>query len=138
MTRTSRAPLIAALALVGFALTACGDQEPDAAADPSQDPSTSTSESPSESPSETSSEAPGPDCASVWVAGQTLPEKYQGCQDADKGKWVQAMVYRCSSDQQLVTFGTTFYAAKGEVVNESDVPLRRNKDFQKALASCGA
>lgn len=138
MTRTSRAPLIAAVALVGLALTACGDEEPDAATDPAANASESASETPSESPSETSSEAPGPDCASVWVAGQTLPEDYQGCQDATKGKWVQAMVYRCSSGQHLVTFGTTFYAARGEAVNESDVPLRRNPDFQKALASCGA
>lgn len=137
MTRTSRAPLLAGLALAGLALSACGEQEPDSAADPSQQPS-SSSESPSDSPSETPTEDAGPACADVWVAGATLPENYSGCQDATKDKWVQAMVYRCSSGQRLVTFGTTFYAAKGEVVNESDVPLRRNKDFQKILASCGA
>ena len=134
MTRTSRAPLVAGLTLVGLALTACGDQEPDAATDPSSTPSSSASETPTETPTE----APGPACADVWVAGETLPEDYSGCQDADKGKWVEAMVYRCSSGQRLVTFGTTFYAAKGEAVNESDVPLRRNKEFQDALASCGA
>lgn len=137
MTRTSRAPLLAGLALAGLALSACGEQEPDSAAEPSQQPS-SSSESPSESPSETPTEDAGPACADVWVAGATLPEDYSGCQDDTKGKWVQAMVYRCSSGQRLVTFGTTFYAAKGEVVNESDVPLRRNRDFQKILASCGA
>ena len=138
MTRTSRAPLLAGLALAGLALTACGDQEPDSAAEPSS----STCESPSETPSDTSSETPtedaGPACADVWVAGATLPEDYSGCQDDAKGKWVQAMVYHCSSGQRLVTFGTTFYAAKGEVVNESYVPFRRNRDFQKILASCGA
>lgn len=133
MTRTSRAPLLAGLALAGLALAACGEQEPDSAAEPSQQPS-STSESPSESPTEDA----GPACADVWVAGATLPENYSGCQDDTKGKWVEAMVYHCSSGQRLVTFGTTFYAAKGEVVNESDVPLRHNLDFQKILASCGA
>lgn len=138
MTRTSRAPLLAGLALAGLALTACGDQEPDSAAEPSQQPS-SSSQSPSDTPSDTPSDEPaGPACADVWVAGATLPANYSGCQDDAKGKWVQAMTYRCSSGQRLVTFGTTFYAAKGEVVNESDVPLRRNKDFQKILASCGA
>ena len=138
MTRTSHAPLIAGLALAGLALSACGDSEPDSVTDPSASESQAPTESPTETPTETSTEPPGPACSDVWVAGATLPENYQGCQDEDKQKWVQAMVYRCSSGQRLVTFGTTFYAAKGEVVNESDVPLRRNKDFQKILASCGA
>ncbi len=130
----------AALTLVaGLGLSACGSDSPDAA----NDPSASTSETPSESPSETPTETPtaepsGPACSDVWVAGATLPEKYNGCQDADTGKWVQAMVYFCSSGQRLVTFRTTFYAAKGEVVNESKVPLRRNQEFKKVLASCGA
>jgi hypothetical protein len=94
---------------------------------------------PTVEPTEEPSEEPmGPACADVWVAGATLPAKYDGCQDAEKGKWVQAMVYHCSSGQRLVTYRTTFYAAKGEVVNESKVPLRRNRDFQKVLASCGA
>jgi hypothetical protein len=134
MTRTSRAPLLAGLALVGLTLSACGEQEPDSGAEPSTSSSPTSTESPSESPSEPA----GPACSEVWVAGATLPQGYQGCQDDAKGKWVQAMVYHCSSGQRLVTFGTTFYAAKGEQINESDVPLRRNKDFQKILASCGA
>lgn len=137
----------AVLALVaGLGLTACGSETPDAAAEPSASTSTpsetsseTSSETPTEEPTDEASEEPkGPACSDVWVAGATLPEKYNGCQDADKGKWVQAMVYNCSSGQRLVTFGTTFYAAKGEVVNESQVPLRRNQDFQKVLASCGA
>ncbi len=138
MTRTSRAPLLAGLALVGLALSACGEQEPDSAAEPSTSSSPTSTETPSESPSETPSEPAGPACSEVWVAGATLPAGYQGCQDDTKQKWVQAMVYHCSSGQRLVTFGTTFYAAKGERINESDVPLRRDRDFQKILASCGA
>ena len=143
MTRTISRPIsrtrgatVAIVLLAGLGLAACGEDDPDSAADPSAGESTST-------PSETSTEEPteepmGPACTDVWVAGATLPATYDGCQDADKGKWVEAMVYHCSSGQRLVTFGTTFYAAKGEVVNESDVPLRRNREFQKVLASCGA
>lgn len=143
MTRTisrTRGATVALVLLAGLGLAACGEDDPDSAEDPSSGEPTST---PSETSSETSSETPteepaGPACADVWQAGATLPATYDGCQDAEKGKWVEAMVYHCSSGQRLVTYGTTFYAAKGEVVNESEVPLRRNREFQKVLASCGA
>ena len=144
MTRTmssrTRGAAVALVLLAGLGLAACGEDDPDSAEDPSAGESTSTpSETPTEEPSEEPSEEPmGPACADVWVAGATLPATYDGCQDAEKEKWVEAMVYHCSSGQRLVTYGTTFYAAKGEVVNESEVPLRRNREFQKVLASCGA
>ena len=137
MTRTStrarRATITLAL-IAGLGLSACGEDEPDSAEEPLA--STST---PTEEPSETPTEEPaGPACTDVWVAGATLPVKYDGCQDAEKEKWVQAMIYHCSSGQRLVTFGRTFYAAKGEVINESETPLSRNPEFTKVMASCGA
>lgn len=143
MTRTtlghiarSRRATVALTLVVGLGLAACGEEGPDSAAEPSSSETTST---PSEEPTETPSEEPkGPACADVWVAGATLPQKYTGCQDAEKDKWVQAMVYMCSSGQRLVTFGRTFYAAKGEVITESETPLARNPEFKKVLASCGA
>lgn len=140
MTRTmsnrTRGAAAALMLLAGLGLAACGEDDPDSAEDPSAgEPTSTTSETPTEEPSE---EPMGPACTDVWVAGATLPATYDGCQDADKGTWVEAMVYHCSSGQRLVTYGTTFYAAKGEVVNESEVPLRRNREFQKVLASCGA
>lgn len=139
MTRTmsrTRGATVALTLLAGLGLTACGEEGPDSAEEPSSSESTSTTtETTTEEPSE---EPMGPACADVWVAGATLPAKYDGCQDAEKDKWMEAMVYHCSSGQRLVTYGTTFYAAKGEVVNESKVPLRRNREFQKVLASCGA
>lgn len=133
-----------ALALAAcLGLAACGVDESGSAEDPSAGESTSTpteepTEEPSETPTEESTEPAGPACADVWVAGETLPTSYNGCQDVEKDTWVQAMVYRCSSGQRLVTFQRTFYAAKGEVVNESETPLARNPEFQKVLASCGA
>lgn len=139
MTRTmsrTRGATVALTLLAGLGLTACGEEGPDSAEEPSSsEPTSTTTETSTEEPSE---EPMGPACADVWVAGSTLPEKYDGCQDAGKDKWMEAMVYHCSSGQRLVTYGTTFYAAKGEVVNESKVPLRRNREFQKVLASCGA
>lgn len=135
---TMKSSIITVAIVTGLALTACGEQDAGTAEEPTE---TATSESsPTETPTETTpaEEPKGPDCAEVWVAGQDLPQNYAGCQDAEKEKWVQAMIYRCSSGQRLVTFGRTFYAAKGEVVNESQTPLARNPEFQKVLASCGA
>lgn len=139
MTRTSTRVRRAAITLAlvaGLGLSGCGEDEPDSAEEPTAGTSTST---PAEEPSEEPSEEPaGPACTDVWVAGATLPQKYSGCQDAEKGTWMEAMVYHCSSGQRLVTFGRTFYAAKGEVINESETPLSRNPEFKKVLASCGA
>ena len=139
-TSRTRKAAIALTLVAGLVLTACGEEGPESAEEPSTSEPTSTpTEEPSESPTEEPDAEPaGPACADVWVAGAMLPEKYKGCQDTEKGKWRQAMVYRCSSGQQLVTYGRTFYAAKGEVVNESETPLARNPEFQKVLATCGA
>ena len=141
-TKMSRGAGLALTLVAGLALTACGEEGPDSAAEPSSSETPSTpAEDPTEEPSETPTEEPeptGPACSDVWVARATLPEKYAGCQDAEKDKWMQAMVYQCSSGQRLVTFGRTFYAAKGGVINESETPLARNPEFKKVLASCGA
>ena len=151
-TSTSTVPLsrarraaVALTLVAGLGLSACGEDTPDSAEEPSSGTSSSASETPSETPTaeptETATEEPeprGPACSDVWVAGAELPRNYSGCQDAEKDTWMQAMVYMCSSGQRLVTFGRTFYAAKGGVVTESETPLARNPEFKKVLASCGA
>ena len=151
-SRSSRAGRLAGGALAAaLLLTACGDDSGTAGSaqdEPSPSESTSESSEPTETPSETPTETPtdsgevpeptSPACGDVWVAGQALPKRYSGCFDAEKERWVQAMVYRCSSGQQLVTYRRTFYAAKGEKVNETDGPLARDPEFTKAMASCGA
>ena len=142
--RTGVALLTAALLLTG-----CGEEGGTAAAEDPSSPAEPTSEpatDPSTEPTETESageegeeaEPTSPACSEVWVAGQPFPRKYAGCFDADRERWVQAMVYRCSSGQHLVTYRRTFYAAKGERVVETDVPLARDRDFTKALKTCGA
>lgn len=137
-TRISRGAGLALVLVAGLGLTACGEESPDTAAEPtsSETPNTPTGE-PDEEPTE-EADPTGPACSDVWVAGATLPRKYAGCQDAEQGKWMQAMVYQCSSGQRLVTFGRTFYAAMGEVITESETSLARNPEFKKVLASCGA
>lgn len=130
---------LGALALLpGLLLTGCGDQEETGAAD---DPTTAT---PTDEPTDSTptdeprAERREPTCASVWVDGETLPERYRGCFDEDKEAWVRAEIYRCGSGQQLVTYKRNFYAAKGEVVNETSTALAKDPDFKKAMAACGA
>jgi hypothetical protein len=111
------------------------------AGEPSTEPTTEPTDSEptdSESSGGGESEPTSPTCAEVWVADQPFPRKYAGCFDEEKGRWVQAMVYRCSSGQQLVTYRRTFYATKGGQVVETAGPLARDPEFTKALATCGA
>lgn len=143
LVRRSRShrTVVAVTLVAGLGLSACGEQGPDSAEEPSSSAATSATETPTQEPTEAATEEPepsGPACSDVWVAGATLPQKYAGCQDAEKDAFMQAMVYMCSSGQRLVTFGRTFYAAKGEVITESETPLARNPEFKKVLASCGA
>lgn len=131
---------LAALVLPAL-LAGCGDEAGDeTATEPTSSASPSTSESPSETPTDSGEEAEptSPACSEVWVAGQVLDQKYAGCFDEDKDRWVQAMVYQCSSGQRLVTFARTFYAAKGEKVIETDGPLAKDAGFKKVMATCGA
>lgn len=134
MTRARR--LAAPLLVLGLALSACGAEagDPGTAEDPSATPSQTSPSSPTETPTE----ATEPLCADVWVADQILPQNYQGCQDDEKQKWVEAFTYRCSSGQKLVTYRRTFYAAKGEAINETTTPLARDPKFKRAMAACGA
>lgn len=141
--RQRRAARLGGAALAALVLPAvlagCGD---DAGDETATEPTTSasSSETPSETPTDSGEEAEptSPACSEVWVAGQVLDAKYAGCYDEDKGRWVQAMVYQCSSGQRLVTFGRTFYAAKGEKVIETDGPLAKDRGFKKVMATCGA
>ncbi|WP_114422227.1 hypothetical protein [Nocardioides houyundeii] len=129
-------------AVLAVLLTGCGEDSSDTASDDSAStPGTSVSSSPSPegTPTESTEEEAtpeGPLCEEVWVDGQVLPRRYQGCLDGTK--WREAFVYPCSSGQNLVTFGRTFYAAKGERVVESATPLAKNPQFQSALSACGA
>lgn len=141
--RPRRAARLGGAALAALVLPAvlagCGDDSGDeTATEPTS--SASTSETPSETPTDSGEEAEptSPACSEVWVAGQVLDAKYAGCYDEDKGRWVQAMVYQCSSGQRLVTFRRTFYAAKGEKVIETDGPLAKDPGFKKVMATCGA
>lgn len=119
--------------LLGFALGGCGD---DTAAAPDAAPE-STSESTSESPdsTETTATPDGPACEEVWADGQDLPRGYKGC--VEGSTWVAADSRRCASGQVIVSYADRYYGAKGAVVNDMGGSLEDNKQYQRAVRSCG-
>lgn len=124
MTRIVR-PALALTALL--ALAACGGQGGTDVADESTAPA----------PSATSSAAAeGPDCATIWVDGATLPGRYAGCVD-DSGALVPADAVRCDSGQTIVTFDDRFYAAVGYRVNDTGGALEDSASYRRAMRVCG-
>ncbi|HNJ77750.1 MAG TPA: hypothetical protein PKX56_00230 [Marmoricola sp.] len=74
-----------------------------------------------------------PECDSVWVTGQVLPEDFQGC--AVAGVFVEPEIMYCESGQSLATYQNRYYAALGQVINE--VPnVRKSPVWRKMLRTC--
>ncbi|WP_372733804.1 hypothetical protein [Nocardioides sp.] len=131
---------LAAAVIAAIALTGCGDdvaQTSDAVDEQSSSTSSTDldSASASESASETSAPVTLPDCASVWVTGEKLPLKYDGC--LEDGNRVKAKKYRCSYEAIIVTYDDRFYARAGRFINEVD-SLKSSKKFKRAIAACQA
>ena len=111
---------------LGLVLGGCGD---DTAAEPDAAPgSTTTSAGSTPVPD-------GPACEEIWADGQDLPRSYRGC--VEDSAWVAADTRRCESGQVLVIYADRYYAAKGFVVNDQGGPLEDDKQYQRALRSCG-
>ena len=121
-----RSCLAVLVLLLGSVLSGCGD---DTAADPGATPeSTPTSAGATPVPD-------GPACEEVWADGQGLPRSYQGC--VEDSAWVAADSRRCESGQVIVVYADRYYGAKGAVVNDMGGALEENKQYQRALRSCG-
>ena len=139
--------VIAALAIPMALLSACGDDNGDAT-DPgsSSDSSNDASESPAETPTGATEEpsveptedpsADWPKCATTWRDGSRLPRAYQGCREGDTG--VKADSRFCSFGRPLVTYADRFYAVPTGVIHETSGPLKKDRGYQSALASCTA
>lgn len=112
--------------LLGLVLSGCGD---DTVAEPDATPqSTATSTGATPVPD-------GPACKEVWADGSDLPRSYRGC--VEGSAWVAADSRRCESGQVIVVYADRYYGAKGAVVNDMGGALEENKQYQRALRSCG-
>jgi len=112
--------------LLGCVLSGCGD---DPVATPDATPGSTSSSA------ETTPVPEGPACEEIWADGQNLPRSYQGC--VEGSAWVAADSRRCESGQIIVVYADQYYGAKGAVVNDMGGSLEQNKQYQRALRSCG-
>lgn len=111
---------------LGLVLGGCGD---DTATEPDATPESTASSSGSTPVPD------GPACEEVWADGQDLPRSYRGC--VEGSAWVAADSRRCESGQVIVVYADRYYGAKGAVVNDMGGPLEDDKQYQRALRSCG-
>ena len=58
-----------------------------------------------------------PACASVWVDGRTLPQKYHGCAAATG--LIAPVRHRCEYGVTIVLYDNRFYAVPGHRINET-------------------
>ena len=107
-----------------LALSACGSE--------TEDPEVSAGATDSPTSSAPASDLPA--CEEVWVDGQDLPGRYNGCFDGSTE--VPADSRECSFGKPLVTYADEFYAVPGKVVNEVEEGLEASEVYQSALASC--
>lgn len=134
MSRSRTAALIAPLVLCAGLLVGCGGDDGDQVA---TDPGTTTSASPSASDPPSGSPSAGgqgPDCATTWVAGGTLPRGYQEC-DRD-GERVKADGRYCEFGKPLITYDDRFWAVPGGRIGESEGRLLDDAAYKDALRKC--
>jgi len=143
--------LIASATLLLAVATGCGDDAPEttaATASPSatsSEPSATTSDEPSDEPSdEATDESPSPSkapagmvaCGTVWKDGAMLPRGFTACQV--KGYEVKTEQRGCSFGQRLVIYDDHFYAVRGGTIHRTETPLKQDRGYKSAMASCTA
>lgn len=128
MPRTRASLSAVMIAAVLLTTAACGGDSDNTAEDPAG----------SDSPSSQESSAGGdglPSCEETWVAGETLPRGYQGCEQ--DGETVKADRHPCSYGAAIIEYDDRFYAVTGKTINE--VPsLAESQQFEQALSACQA
>lgn len=88
---------------------------------------------PSASPSASGSR--GPDCASIWKAGATLPKDYTQC--IKDGAVARQDVTKYKDGTTLVAYADTYYAITGGTIRKPEVaPMHDTEEFGKAFSDC--
>lgn len=77
----------------------------------------------------------GPDCASIWKAGATLPDDYTKC--VDNGAYGTQDVTECEDGTKLVAFSDAFFAITGGPISKPKVaPMQDTPEYAKAYSAC--
>ena len=123
----------AALPLIALCAFGCGSSDSTASDAAGTDPSGTPESSVGASPTPVD----GPDCASVWQEGATLPKSYRGCVD-EAGALVERDTLGCSSGQRMVSHADRYWAVLGGTIHEATGPLADDPDYRAAVRSCRA
>jgi hypothetical protein len=125
-------PAVAGLAVgLGLLLAGCGSDSGTTASDPETPASSATSASPAEP---ATSAAEGPDCAAVWVEGETLAKSYQGC--VSDGVLVAVERIGCSSGQTFVLYDDAYWAVRGGLIKAATDGLAKSEAYLEDMAAC--
>ena len=78
-----------------------------------------------------------PACSDVWVAGQTLPDDYEGCTD-ETGMLYVATAGQCKDGSMLVSYEQrNMWVVTPGTIQQSPVPIAEDKDgYAAAFAEC--
>jgi hypothetical protein len=78
-----------------------------------------------------------PTCSDVWVAGQTLPEDYDGC-ERDDGNLEAAVVQECTDGSEFTGFDDRYWAVLGGEIKDAGAPDATTDDpeYQADYEAC--
>ena len=129
MPRLVRHVLLAALSALVLAGCTTSDTDGGLGADPSTQPrATGSATSPTPVPT-------GPDCATVWKAGDVLPRDYALCVE-DGAAGVQD-VTECQDGPPLVVFDDELFGRPGEEIQApSASPVQDTEEYGDAYREC--
>lgn len=75
-----------------------------------------------------------PSCSNVWVAGQTLPEGYEGCTD---GEALVAHVYfECADGETLSSYEDRLWVLTPGEIADAGGDTSSDDDYSKAYDAC--
>lgn len=75
-------------------------------------------------------------CDDIWIAGETLPEDYDGC---DRGDTIEApAVLDCTDGSKMTGFDDRFYAKLGGEIHEASGEIANDKAYSAFLDECAS
>lgn len=77
-----------------------------------------------------------PDCASIWVEGETLPDGYDGCAVSEDEPIGEAM-YDCTTGEEM-RVATLSEDSTAWVIGEGTIETGTEADWEVAWAECTA